>query len=285
MAFDFPVMPRIFYSLRSQNASELVRACCRRPPPSPRGARSGRVPAQPRRAHARDGERGVPAGDVRLVRLRPADARPTSASGAASRPCCDNSARRTRTGARAPLRPAGRPVPLLRGDEIGIGRQHLAPAGSLSAAPASGGRPGSAMPASDHGRDAALFTCRWCGRWSTTTTLVSVGRSSSPVHSLLLDPQCDPCGAGSASDLRRQRSARGAQRPGRWSAVRARCEGQARRSATRRSRSCASSASPNPVSVDIQPRVTKARAPGLPLAGGGFPQVWDNSALHPPRSR
>ena len=132
----------------------------------PGGRRLGRLPAQPRRAHARDGERGVPAGDVRLVRLRPADARqhrhpPPPRAPARQLP------RRARARPRAALLAAGQPVPLLRRRDRD-GRQHLAARPrQLPHADAVDARPQRRL------LDAptrASSSCRSCSRWSSTTT-------------------------------------------------------------------------------------------------------------------
>ena len=92
----------------------------RRPPTCPTGAGMGHLPAQPRRADARDGQRGVPAGDVRLVRLRPADARqrrhPAPPRARCSTTRAPSSSSRTPCCSRCRARPF-----LYYGDEIGMG--------------------------------------------------------------------------------------------------------------------------------------------------------------------
>ena len=70
----------------------------RHPAPDPAAARRvpvGRVPAQPRRAHARDGHRRRARLHVPRVRARPVDAHQPRASGAGSRRCCRTTATRS----------------------------------------------------------------------------------------------------------------------------------------------------------------------------------------------
>jgi maltose alpha-D-glucosyltransferase/alpha-amylase len=70
MAFHFPVMPRIFMAMRREEAQPLDRAV-------------GPVPAQPRRAHARDGHRGGARLPLRRIRDRsPDEAEPRDPSSA-----------------------------------------------------------------------------------------------------------------------------------------------------------------------------------------------------------
>ena len=74
MCFHFPVMPRIYYAIRDQRATQIVDILADTPPiPARRPVEH--VPAQPRRAHARDGLHRGARVDVRLVRARLADAR------------------------------------------------------------------------------------------------------------------------------------------------------------------------------------------------------------------
>ena len=72
MCFHFPVMPRIFMAVRRESRypiSEILEQT----PPIPIGLPVGHLPAQPRRAHPRDGQRRGPRLHVGGVRQGPAD--------------------------------------------------------------------------------------------------------------------------------------------------------------------------------------------------------------------
>ena len=84
----------------------------------------GHLPAQPRRAHPRDGVHRGTRGDVRLVRARPTDARQHRDPPPAG-PAAGQLARGDRARARAAAVPARQPVPVLRRRDRD-GRQHLA---------------------------------------------------------------------------------------------------------------------------------------------------------------
>ena len=56
MAFHFPVMPRMFMALRREEANPIYEIL-RQTPAIPDNCQAGPVPAQPRRADARDGHR------------------------------------------------------------------------------------------------------------------------------------------------------------------------------------------------------------------------------------
>ena len=74
MCFHFPVMPMLYYSLREEKAAPIVDVLADTPD-DPARHPVGHLPAQPRRAHPRDGHAGAARRDVRLVRARPPDAR------------------------------------------------------------------------------------------------------------------------------------------------------------------------------------------------------------------
>ena len=119
MAFHFPVMPRMFMSLRREEATPIYEILDRTPD-DPRQLPVGPVPAQPRRADARDGHRRGARLHVRGVREGPAheDQRrhpPPARAAARQRP------RRDGADARDPVLAArARPV-LYYGDEIAMG--------------------------------------------------------------------------------------------------------------------------------------------------------------------
>ncbi len=124
MCFHFPVMPRIYFSIRDQRATPIIDILADTPGDPAGGRAVEHVPAQPRRADPRDGlDRGTRV-DVRLVRARLAHARqrghPASARAAAGQLPQGDRAR-----ARAAALPAGQPVPVLRRRDR-HGRQHLA---------------------------------------------------------------------------------------------------------------------------------------------------------------
>ena len=72
MAFHFPVMPRMFMGLRREEAKPIVEIMNEHPA-DPRELPVGHLPAQPRRADARDGHRRRARLHVQGVRARPAD--------------------------------------------------------------------------------------------------------------------------------------------------------------------------------------------------------------------
>ena len=101
MAFHFPVMPRMFMAVRREEAVADLRDP-RADPDDPRQLPVGPVPAQPRRADARDGHRRGARLHVRRVRQGPADeaqSRDPPAPGAAAR----QRPRRDRADARDPV--------------------------------------------------------------------------------------------------------------------------------------------------------------------------------------
>ena len=122
MAFHFPVMPRMFMALRREEADADPRD------PRPDAAHPGQlpvgpVPAQPRRADARDGHRRGARLHVRRVRQGPADeAQPRHPP--APRAAAGRRPRRDRADARDPLQPAGLAGPVLRRRDRD-GRQRL----------------------------------------------------------------------------------------------------------------------------------------------------------------
>ena len=122
MAFHFPVMPRMFMSLRLEEAKPLLEILDRTPR-DPAGGAMGPVPAQPRRADARDGDRRGAGLHVRGVREGPADeaqSRDPPPPGAAAR----RRQGRDRADARDALLASGFARPLLRRRDRD-GRQRL----------------------------------------------------------------------------------------------------------------------------------------------------------------
>ena len=122
MAFHFPVMPRMFMALRREEATPILEIL-RQTPHIPRELPVGPVPAQPRRADARDGHRRGARLHVRGVREGPAHEAqrrhpPPPRAAARRRP------RRDRAHARDPLQPPRQPGPLLRRRDRD-GRQRL----------------------------------------------------------------------------------------------------------------------------------------------------------------
>ena len=123
MCFHFPVMPRIFMAVRRESRfpiSEILEQT----PPIPYGLPVGHLPAQPRRAHPRDGQRRGPRLHVGRVRQGPADEgqhRHPPAAGAAAR----QRHQPDRAVHRAAAVAARLPRPLLRRRDRD-GRQHLA---------------------------------------------------------------------------------------------------------------------------------------------------------------
>ena len=119
MCFHFPVMPRLYYALREEKAAPIIDDA-RRHPGHPGRRPVGHLPAQPRRAHPRDGHRRGARRDVRLVRPGPADARqrrhpPPAGAAAGQLPPRDRADPR-------PAALAARVSPCLYyGDEIGMG--------------------------------------------------------------------------------------------------------------------------------------------------------------------
>ena len=122
MAFHFPVMPRMFMALRREEARPIYEILAQTPA-IPGQLPVGPVPAQPRRADARDGGRRGARLHVRGVRQGSAHAhqrRHPPAPRAAAR----QRARRDRARARDPLLAARQPRPLLRRRDR-HGRQRL----------------------------------------------------------------------------------------------------------------------------------------------------------------
>ena len=73
MAFHFPVMPRMYMALRKEDRTPIV-DIMRQTPEIPARLPVGDLPAQPRRAHARDGDRRRARLHVSRVRARSAHA-------------------------------------------------------------------------------------------------------------------------------------------------------------------------------------------------------------------
>ena len=122
MAFHFPVMPRMFMAIRREEATPIYEIL-ERTPDIPEQLPVGPVPAQPRRADARDGHRRGARLHVHRVRQGPADEdqrRHPPPAGAAAR----QRARRDGADARDPVLAAGLAGPLLRRRDRD-GRQRL----------------------------------------------------------------------------------------------------------------------------------------------------------------
>ena len=112
MAFHFPVMPRMFMALRREEARPIYEILAQTPG-DPRQLPVGPLPAQPRRADARDGVRRGARLHVRGVRQGSAHAHqrrypPPARAAARQRP------RRDRARARDPVLAPGQSRPLLR---------------------------------------------------------------------------------------------------------------------------------------------------------------------------
>ena len=119
MAFHFPVMPRMFMAIRREEADPIYEIL-EQTPADPGDLPVGPVPAQPRRADARDGHRRGARLHVRGVRQGPADEAqprhpPAARAAARQRPRRDRAAD-TRSCSRCPARPV-----LYYGDEIAMG--------------------------------------------------------------------------------------------------------------------------------------------------------------------
>ena len=122
MAFQFPVMPRMFMAMRREEAMPIDRDP-RADAGDPGDDAVGPLPAQPRRAHARDGHRRGTRLHVRGVRQGPADAAQPRHP-APPRTAARERARRHRARDRSALLAAREPDPLLRRRDR-HGRQHL----------------------------------------------------------------------------------------------------------------------------------------------------------------
>ena len=94
MAFHFPVMPRMFMALRREEATPILEILDQTPR-DPRELPVGPLPAQPRRADARDGHRRGARLHVRGVREGPAHEAQRRASAAGSRRCSTTAATRS----------------------------------------------------------------------------------------------------------------------------------------------------------------------------------------------
>ena len=119
MAFHFPLMPRIFMALRLEDRLPIVDIMAQTPP-IPRQLPVGAVPAQPRRAHAGDGDRRRARLHVLRLQRRSPDAaqprHPPAARAAAGQQPAPHRA------AEQPPALASRARPIIYyGDEIGMG--------------------------------------------------------------------------------------------------------------------------------------------------------------------
>jgi maltose alpha-D-glucosyltransferase / alpha-amylase len=86
MNFHFPLMPRLFMAVRMEDRFPIIDILAA-DPGDPRRLPVGAVPAQPRRAHARDGHRRGARLHVPRVRGTTRGCASTSASAAGSRRC------------------------------------------------------------------------------------------------------------------------------------------------------------------------------------------------------
>ncbi len=122
MAFHFPVMPRMFMAVRREEAAPIYEIL-ERTPDIPDDVPVGAVPAQPRRADARDGHRRRARLHVLRVREGSADeAQPRDPPPAG--PAARQRPRRDGAAARRAVLAAGQPGPLLRRRDRD-GRQRL----------------------------------------------------------------------------------------------------------------------------------------------------------------
>ena len=173
MAFHFPLMPRIFMAIAQEDRHpivEIMRADARHPAELP----VGDLPAQPRRADARDGDRRRARLHVPRVRRRPAGAHqprhpppPRAADG--ERPAPDRAAEQPAAV------DAGHADHLLRRRDR-HGRQHL-PRRPQRRAHADAVEPATATPAS-RAPTRSGCTCRRSWTRSTATRRSTSRRSS-----------------------------------------------------------------------------------------------------------
>ena len=122
MCFHFPLMPRMFMALRREQRHPITEILAQTPD-IPDGLPVGHLPAQPRRADARDGDRRRAGLHVRRVRQGPPDEAehrdpPAPRPARRQRPAGDGAA------PRHAVLPARQPDPLLRRRDR-HGRQHL----------------------------------------------------------------------------------------------------------------------------------------------------------------
>ncbi len=119
MAFHFPLMPRLFMALRMEDRFPII-DILEQTPADPGELPVGALPAQPRRADARDGDRR--GARLHVPRLRAATRRrgSTSASAAGSRRCSATTAARIELMNGLLFSLPGTPV-IYYGDEIGMG--------------------------------------------------------------------------------------------------------------------------------------------------------------------
>ena len=123
MAFHFPLMPRMFMALRLEDRKPIVEIV-ERTPEIPDGLPVGPVPAQPRRADARDGDRRRAGLHVRRVRAATRSARINLGIRRRLAPLLEGRPPAHRADERAAVLAAGQPRPLLRRRDR-HGRQRL----------------------------------------------------------------------------------------------------------------------------------------------------------------
>ena len=119
MCFHFPVMPRLYYSLREEKAAPIIDVLADTPPIPP-GHPVGHVPAQPRRAHPRDGHPGGAAARCTAGTPPTRGCAPTSASAGGWRRCWTTRRAEIELIHALLLSLPGSPC-LYYGDEIGMG--------------------------------------------------------------------------------------------------------------------------------------------------------------------
>ena len=119
MAFHFPLMPRLFMAMHMEDRFPII-DILEQTPAIPPELPVGDVPAQPRRADARDGDRRGARLHVPRLRRTTRRCASTSASAAGSRRCCGNDRRKIELMNGLLFSLPGTPV-LYYGDEIGMG--------------------------------------------------------------------------------------------------------------------------------------------------------------------
>ena len=119
MAFHFPLMPRLFMAIQMEDRFPII-DILQQTPEHPRRLPVGAVPAQPRRADARDGHRRGARLHVPRLRARARRRGSTSASAAGWRRCSATTGRKIELMNGLLLSLPGTPV-IYYGDEIGMG--------------------------------------------------------------------------------------------------------------------------------------------------------------------
>ena len=112
LCFNFPLMPRLFLAVRREQAYPITEILSQTPE-APARRPVGDLPPQPRRADARDGDRGGARLPLRRVRQGPADEAPHGDRPPAGPPPRPRPAA-VRAAVLPPVHPPGEPGPLLR---------------------------------------------------------------------------------------------------------------------------------------------------------------------------